>query len=93
MFPDDSQEDLGSVLCYAAGRKITREKSGGRWSSPRSAFCEQIAKGNANNSRNLRRVATNLGMNRVSDLPAIGLIEPEEVNSVAEELGSVWADA
>jgi hypothetical protein len=87
MYPDDSQKDLATVLSYMAGRTLSKEEIWKAMELPRSTFYDQVEKGTLINADNLRRAATNLGINRAELLTRYRLIDPEEVTSLAEDIG------
>jgi hypothetical protein len=86
MYPDDTGTDLGTVLSHLAGRKLTKEQIWKAMELPRSTYYDQLEKGTLITADNLRRAA-NLGINRAELLTRYRLIDPEEVNSLAEAIG------
>ena len=87
MYPDDTGKDLGTVLSYLAGRKLTKEQIWKAMELPRSTYYDQLDKGTLITADNLRRAAANLGINRAELLTRYRLIDPEEVKSLAEAIG------
>ena len=53
----------------------------------RSTYYDRVEKGMLITADNLRNVAVNLGINRADLLTHYRLIEPEEVTSLAEDIG------
>ena len=87
MFPDDSQKELGTVLSYLAGRRLSTEEIWKAMELPRSTYYDQLDKGTLINADNLRRAAANLGINRAELLTRYRLIHPDEVLSLAAVIG------
>jgi hypothetical protein len=87
MYPDDSQKDLGAVLSYMTGRTLSKEEIWRALELPRSTYYDQLEKGTLVTADNLRKAATNLGINQVELLIRYRLIDPEEIRSLAEEIG------
>jgi transcriptional regulator with XRE-family HTH domain len=87
MYPDDSQKDLATVLSYMAGRRLSKEEIWKAMELPRSTYYDQLEKGSLITADNLRRVAANLGINRAELLTRYRLIQPEEVTSLAADIG------
>ena len=87
MYPDDSDKDLATVLSYMAGRILTKEEIWNAMELRRSTYYDQLEKGTLINANNLRRAATNLGINRAELLTRYRLIEPDEIASLAEKIG------
>jgi hypothetical protein len=54
---------------------------------PRSTYYDQLEKGNLITADNLRKVATNLGINQAELLIRYRLIHPEEIRSLTDEIG------
>lgn len=86
MFPDDSQKELAAVLCYMAGRMLSREEICAAIELPRSTYYAQLAKGTLITADNLRRAAANLRINGAELLTRYRMIDPAEVASLAEEI-------
>jgi hypothetical protein len=87
MYPDDSHKDLGAVLSYMTGRTLSKEEIWRALELPRSTYYDQLEKGTLITADNLRKAATNLGINQVELLIRYRLIDPEEIRSLAEEIG------
>lgn len=87
MYPDDSGKDLATVLSYMAGRRLSTETIRKAMELPRSTYYAQLERGTLITADNLRKAATNLGINRAELLTRYRLIDPEEVRSLAEEIG------
>jgi hypothetical protein len=87
MYPDDTQKDLGAVLSYMTGRTLSKEEIWRALELPRSTYYDQLEKGTLITANNLRKAATNLGINQVELLIRYRLIDPEEIRSLAEEIG------
>jgi hypothetical protein len=87
MYPDDSQKDLATVLSYMAGRRLSKEEIWKAMELPRSTYYDQLEKGTLITADNLRRVAASLGINRAELLTRYRLIQPEEVTSLAADIG------
>jgi hypothetical protein len=87
LYSDDSQKNLGAVLSYMTGRTLSKTRSGGRWNSAVDGL-RPAGKGNSITADNLRKAAPNLGINQVELLIRSRLIHPEEIRSLAEEIGS-----
>lgn len=87
VFPDDSQKELGTVLSYLAGRRLSTEEIWKAMELPRSTYYDQLDKGTLINADNLRRAAANLGINRAELLTRYRLIHPDEVLSLAAVIG------
>jgi hypothetical protein len=83
VIPDDSHKDLGVVLSYMTGRRLSTEEIWKAMELPRSTYYDQVDKGTLINSENLRRAAANLGVNRAELLTRYRLIHPDEVVSLA----------
>jgi hypothetical protein len=88
MYPDDSEKDLGAVLSYMTGRTLSKEEIWRALELPRSTYYDQLEKGTLITADNLRKAAANLGINQVELLIRYRLIDPEEVRSLAEEIGA-----
>ena len=86
MYPDDTAKDLGTVLSYLAGRKLTKEQIWKAMELPRSTYYDQLDRGTLITADNLRRAAANLGINRAELLTRYRFIDPEEVKSLAEAI-------
>lgn len=89
MYPDDTGKDLATVLSYLAGRPLSREQIWTAMELPRSTYYDQLDKGTLITADNLRRAAANLGINRAELLTRYRFIDPEEVTSLAEEIGGL----
>jgi hypothetical protein len=87
MYPDDSGKDLATVLSYVAGRRLSTETIRKAMGLPRSTYYAQLERGTLITADNLSKVAANLGINRAELLTRYRLIDPEEVRSLAEEIG------
>ncbi len=87
MYPDDTGKDLGAVLSYLAGRTLSKEQIWTAMELPRSTYYDQLEKGTLITADNLRTAATNLGINRAELLTRYRFIDPEEVTSLADEIG------
>ena len=87
MYPDDSQKDLGAVLSYMTGRTLSKEEIWRALELPRSTYYDQLEKGTLITADNLRKAAMNLGINKVELLVRYRFIDPEEIRSLAEEIG------
>ena len=87
MYPDDSGKDLATVLSYMAGRRLSTETIRKAMELPRSTYYSQLERGTLITADNLRKAAANLGINRAELLTRYRLIDPEEVRSLAEEIG------
>src|SRR5215208_2087136 len=87
MYPDDSGKDLATVLSYMAGRRLSTEAIRKAMELPRSTYYSQLERGTLISADNLRKAAANLGINRAELLTRYRLIDPEEVRSLAEEIG------
>ena len=88
MYPDDSQKDLSAVLSYMTGRTLSKEEIWRALELPRSTYYDQLEKGTLVTADNLRKAATNLGINQVELLIRYRLIDPEEIRSLVEEIGA-----
>lgn len=88
MYPDDTQKDLATVLSSMVGRRLTKEAVWKAMELPRSTYYDQLEKGRLITADNLRRAATNLGINRAELLIRYRMIDPEEVRSLAEGIGA-----
>jgi transcriptional regulator with XRE-family HTH domain len=84
MYPDDSGKDLATVLSTWLGAGSVHRKA---MELPRSTYYAQLERGTLITADNLRKAATNLGINRAELLTRYRLIDPEEVRSLAEEIG------
>ncbi len=89
MYPDDTQKDLATVLSYMAGRTLSKEEIWKAMELPRSTYYDQLEKGTLITADNLRRAAANLGINRAELLTRYRLIDPAEVESLAEEIAGM----
>jgi hypothetical protein len=87
MYPDDSRKDLGAVLSYMTGRTLSKEEIWRALELPRSTYYDQLEKGTLISADNLRKAAANLGINQVELLIRYRLIDPDEIRSLAEEIG------
>ena len=88
MYPDDTHRDLATVLSYLTGRTLTKEEIWTAMDVSRSSYYDQLEKGTLITADNLRTAAANLGINRAELLTRYRLIDPEEVTSLAEDIGS-----
>jgi hypothetical protein len=86
VYPDDSGKELATVLCYLAGRSLSREEIWTAMELPRSTYYDQLDKGTLITADNLRVAAANLGINRAELLTRYRFIHPEEVTALAEEI-------
>ncbi|WP_102143818.1 hypothetical protein [Mycobacterium hubeiense] len=86
MYPDDTGKDLAAVLSYLAGRTLSKEEIWTAMELPRSTYYDQLDKGTLITADNLRKAATNLGINRAELLTRYRFIDPEEITSLAEEI-------
>lgn len=89
MYPDDTQKDLATVLSYMAGRTLSKEEIWRAMELPRSTYYDQLEKGTLITADNLRRAAANLRINRAELLTRYRLIDPAEVESLAEEIAGM----
>jgi hypothetical protein len=87
VYPDDTGKDLGAVLSYLAGRTLNKEEIWTAMKLPRSTYYDQLDKGTLITADNLSTAAANLGINRADLLTRYRFIDPEEVTSLAEEIG------
>ena len=87
MYPDDTQKDLCTVLSYMTGRVLSKEQIWKALELPRSTYYDQLEKGTLITADNLRRAAANLGVNRAELLTRYRILDPEEIASLAEEIG------
>jgi hypothetical protein len=87
MYPDDTDKDVAAVLSYLAGRPLSKEEIWTAMDLPRSTYYDQLEKGTLISADNLRTAAANLGINRAELLTRYRFIDPEEVTSLAEEIG------
>ena len=88
MYPDDTGKDLGAVLSYLIGRTLTKEEIWTALELPRSTYYDQLDKGTLISADNLSKAGANLGINRAELLTRYRFIGPEEVSSLAEEIGA-----
>jgi hypothetical protein len=88
VYPDDTHRDLATVLSYLTGRTLTKEEIWTAMDMSRSSYYDQLEKGTLITADNLRTAAANLGINRAELLTRYRLIDPEEVTSLAEDIGS-----
>ena len=88
MYADDTQRDLATVLSYLTGRMLTKEEIWTALDMSRSTYYDQLEKGTLITADNLRTAAASLGINRAELLTRYRLIDPEEVTSLAEDIGS-----
>ncbi|OHV05789.1 hypothetical protein [Mycobacterium talmoniae] len=86
MYPDDTGKDLAVVLSYLAGRTLSREEIWTAMNLRRSTYYDQLDKGTLITADNLRKAATNLGINRAELLTRYRLLDPEEITALAEEI-------
>lgn len=87
MYPDDTGKDLAAVLSYLMGRTLTKEEIWTALELPRSTYYDQLDKGTLVSADNLSKAGANLGINRAELLTRYRFIGPEEVISLAEEIG------
>ena len=87
MYPDDTGKDLAAVLSYLAGRTLSKEEIWTALEIPRSTYYDQLEKGTLVTADNLSKAAANLGINRAELLTRYRFIHPEEVTSLALEIG------
>jgi secreted protein with Ig-like and vWFA domain len=87
VYPDDSSKDLAAVLSYLTGRTLTKEQIWTALELPRSTYYDQLDKGTLISADNLSKAGANLGINRAELLTRYRFIDPEEVASLAEEIG------
>jgi hypothetical protein len=87
VYPDDTGKDLGAVLSYLMGRTLTKEEIWTALELPRSTYYDQLDKGTLISADNLSKAGANLGINRAELLTRYRFIGPEEVASLAEEIG------
>jgi len=87
VYPDDTGKDLAAVLSYLAGRTLSKEEIWTALELPRSTYYDQLEKGTLVSADNLSRAAANLGINRAELLTRYRFIHPEEITSLAEEIG------
>ena len=87
VYPDDSGKDLAAVLSYLAGRTLSKEEIWTAMELRRSTYYDQLDKGTLITADNLSTAAANLGINRADLLTRYRFIDPEEVTSLAEEIG------
>jgi secreted protein with Ig-like and vWFA domain len=87
VYPDDTGKDLAAVLSYLAGRTLSKEEIWTALELPRSTYYDQLEKGTLVSADNLSKAAANLGINRAELLTRYRFIHPEEVTSLAEEIG------
>ena len=87
VYPDDSGKDLAAVLSYLAGRTLSKEEIWTAMELRRSTYYDQVDKGTLITADNLSTAAANLGINRADLLTRYRFIDPEEVTSLAEEIG------
>jgi hypothetical protein len=88
VYPDDTQRDLATVLSYLTGRTLTKEEIWTAMHMSRSTYYDQLEKRTLITADNLRTAAANLGINRAELLTRYRLIDPEEVTSLAEDIGA-----
>jgi hypothetical protein len=88
VYPDDTHRDLATVLSYLTGRTLTKEEVWTAMDLSRSTYYDRLEKGTLITADNLRTAAANLGINRADLLTRYRLIDPEEVTSLAEDIGS-----
>jgi hypothetical protein len=93
VYPDDTGKDLAAVLSYLAGRTLNKEEIWTAMELPRSTYYDQLDKGTLITADNLSTAAANLGINRADLLTRYRFIDPEEVTSLAKEIGgrSPWS--
>jgi hypothetical protein len=87
VYPDDTGKDLAAVLSYLAGRTLNKEEIWTAMELRRSTYYDQLDKGTLITADNLSTAAANLGINRADLLTRYRFIDPEEVTSLAEEIG------
>lgn len=87
VYPDDTGKDLATVLSYLTGRTLTKEEIWTALELPRSTYYDQLDKGTLISADNLSKAGANLGINRAELLTRYRFIDPEEVASLAEEIG------
>ena len=87
MYPDDTGKDVAAVLSYLTGRRLNHEEIWTSMELTRSTYYDQLGKGTLISADNLRKAAANLGINRAELLTRYRFIDPEEVTSLAEEIG------
>ena len=89
VYADDTHRDLATVLSYLTGRTLTKEEIWTAMDVSRSTYYDRLEKGTLITADNLRTAAAaNLGINRAELLTRYRLIDPEEVTSLAEDIGS-----
>ena len=87
MYPDDTGKDVAAVLSYLTGRRLNHEEIWTSMELTRSTYYDHLGKGTLITADNLRKAAANLGINRAELLTRYRFIDPEEVTSLAEEIG------
>ena len=87
MYPDDTDKDLAAVLSYLAGRTLSKEELWTAMGLRKSTYYDQLEKGTLITADNLQKAAASLGINRAELLTRYRFIDPEEVTSLADEIG------
>jgi hypothetical protein len=87
VYTDDTGKDLATVLSYLMGRTLTKEEIWTALELPRSTYYDQLDKGTLISADNLSKAGANLGINRAELLTRYRFIDPDEVASLAEEIG------
>jgi hypothetical protein len=84
MMSDDAEKDLGLVLSYLTGRKLTLDQVLAAVGMSRSTYYDRQGKGTLTTTDTLLRAARNLDLNPVDLLIRYGRIAPTDVADYLE---------
>lgn len=84
----DAEKDLGVVLSYLTGRKLTLDEVLTAVEMSRSTYYDRQAKGTLTTTDTLLTAAANLGLNPVDLLVRYGRIEHRDIHDYLQDSGT-----